>query len=75
MVENRWALFFIYLGIMLGMRLIFFRDASVSITEHIITSCLSAGLMAYLDKYFKRLLTYLIKKILPAITRTKSNDN
>lgn len=74
MPENRWVLFLIYFAGMLSMRLIFFRDSNISIAEHLFITFFTAAPLAYLDKHFKRLLVYLIQKILPLVIRTKSKD-
>jgi hypothetical protein len=74
MIENRWLLFAVYFVGMLVMRLIFFRNGNISIAEHLFTSFFTAALLAYFDKHLKRLMVYLIKKIVPWITATKSKD-
>ncbi len=72
MIENRWLLFALYFVGMLVMRLIYFRNDNISIAEHLFISFFTAALFAYLDKHFRRLMLYLIKKIVPWITATKS---
>lgn len=74
MIENRWVLFLIYFIGMLALHLLLFPKSSQSIAEYLFTAFLSAGLFAYSYKYFKRLLSYVIQKIVPLIPGTKPKN-
>ena len=74
MIENRWLLFVIYFVGMMALRLIFFPNSSTPLTEHIILTLFNAAVLAYSYKYFKRLLAYLIPKIVLWLLGTKPKD-
>ena len=62
MTDNRWVLFGIYFVSLLTMHLLF--SGSTDLIEHIVTSLLLAALFSYLDKYMKRFITAVVKKLL-----------
>jgi hypothetical protein len=64
MIENRWLLFVIYFVGMIALRFVFFPNSSTPLAEHIILTLLNAAVLAYSHKYFKRLLAYLIPKMM-----------
>lgn len=74
MIENRWLLFVIYFVGMMALRFVFFPNSSTSLTEHIILTFFNAAVLAYSYKYFKRLLAYLIPKIVLWILGAKPKD-
>lgn len=74
MIENRWLLFAVYFVSLLVVRIIYLRNNNIHIAEHIFIAFFTAATMAYLDKYFKRLIVYLVQKIVPKLTRAKSKD-
>lgn len=74
MIENRWLLFVIYFVGMMALRLLFFPNSSTPLTEHIIFTLINAALLAYSYKYFKRLLAYLVPKIVLWLLGPKAKD-
>jgi hypothetical protein len=74
MIENRWLLFVLYFVGMLTLRFIFFRNSNTHIAEHIFTTLTAAALLAYLDKYFKRLFSFLVPKIVAKLVGPKSKQ-
>jgi hypothetical protein len=59
---------------MMALRLLFFPNSSTPLTEHIIFTLINAALLAYSYKYFKRLLEYLVPKIVLWLLGTKAKD-
>ena len=74
MIENRWVLFVIYFVGMMAMQFIFFPNSRAPLAEQIIFTLLNAAVFAYLYKYFKRLLAYIIPKIVLWVLGTKPKD-
>ena len=72
MTENRWLLFIVYFVSMLALHLIFFRNSHAPIAETIFTTLIPAALLAYFDKHFKRLIGYLVPKIVAKLVGTKA---
>lgn len=72
MTENRWVLFICNFVGMLLLHFIFFPESNTPLVEQIILTLISAAVMAYSFKYLKRLLAYLIQKIVPLIIGPKS---
>jgi hypothetical protein len=72
MFENRWLLFIFFFVGMMSLHLIFSPGSTTPIIEQIISTLISAAAMAYSFKYLKRLLAYLIQKIVPLIIGPKS---
>ena len=61
MTDNRWVLFVIYFVGLFTMRLLFFTN--VDLIEHLVLSFLTAAVLAYLDKFMKRILAGVLKKV------------
>lgn len=74
MIENRWLLFAVYFVGMLALRLLFYRNDTIHLAEHIFITFFSAALLAYFDKHLRRLLVYVIQKIIPRLTGSKSKE-
>jgi hypothetical protein len=74
MIENRWVLFVFYFVGMMTLHLVFFPNSTTPLTEQIITTFITAAVFAYLYKYLKRLLAYLIPKIVLWVVGNKSRD-
>ena len=56
------------------LQIVFFPDSRTSLTEQIIFTLLNAAVLAYLYKYFNRILAYLIPKIVLWVVGTKPKD-
>jgi hypothetical protein len=74
MIENRWLLFAICFVGMMAVHIVFFPNSSTPLTQQILFTLLNAAVLVYLYKYFKRLLEYLIPKIVLWIGSTKAKD-
>ena len=74
MIENRWLLFAVYFVSMLVVRIIYLRNDNIHIAEHIFITFFTAAPLAYFDKHFKRLIVYLVKKIVPKSSVPRSKE-
>ena len=62
MIDNRWVLFGIYFVSLLTMHLLL--SGGADLIEHLVTSLLTAAMLAYFSKYMKRFINAAVRKLL-----------